>query len=114
MKNVRVVTFIAVLLCGSYAFAQQTDASVSGTVTDPTGAHIVAAIVTALNTATGTATPATTNEAGIYAMPGLRPGTYTFTAEHPGFRKSVESGVVLEVGTVITLNLGLELGQTSE
>ncbi len=114
MKNVRVATFIAVLLCGSYAFAQQTDASVSGTVTDPTGAHIVAAIVTALNTATGTATPATTNEAGVYAMPGLRPGTYTFTAEHPGFRKSVESGVVLEVGTVITLNLGLELGQTSE
>jgi hypothetical protein len=114
MKNVRVATFLAVLLGASYALAQQTDASVSGTVTDPTGAHIVSAIVTALNTATGTATPATTNEAGVYTMPGLRPGTYNFTAEHPGFRKSVESGVVLEVGSVITLNLGLELGQTSE
>jgi hypothetical protein len=114
MKNVLVATFVAALLCGSYAFAQQTDAAVSGTVTDPTGAHVVAATVTALNTATGTATPASTNEAGIYTMPGLRPGTYTFTAEHPGFRKAIESGVVLSVGSVLTLNLGLELGQTTE
>lgn len=113
MKNVRVATFIAVLLCGSYAFAQ-TDANVSGTVSDPTGAHVVAATVTALNVATGVATPVTTNEAGIYTMPALPPGTYTFTAEHPGFRKSVESGVILETGTVMNLNLGLELGQTSE
>jgi Carboxypeptidase regulatory-like domain len=104
---------VCALLFGSVAFAQ-TDASVSGTVTDPTGAHIVAAIVTALNTNTGIATPATTNEAGIYTMPSLLPGKYTFSVEHPGFRKSVTNDVELQVGTVLTMNLGLELGSTTE
>jgi hypothetical protein len=114
MKNVRVATFLGALLLGAFGYAQQTDATVSGTVTDPTGAHVVAAIVTALNANTGVATPATTNEAGIYTMPQLTPGKYNFTAEHPGFRKSVISDVELQVGTVLVLNLGLELGQTTE
>jgi Carboxypeptidase regulatory-like domain len=116
MKNLlraSLLSVCALLMSWSVAFAQ-TDAKVSGTVTDPTGAHIVAAIVTALNTATGTSTPATTNEAGVYTMPSLLPGKYTFTAEHPGFRKSVTNDVELQVGTVLTMNLGLELGQTSE
>ncbi len=114
MKNVRVATFLGALLLGAFGYAQQTDATVSGTVTDPTGAHVVAAIVTAFNANTGVATPASTNEAGIYTMPQLTPGKYNFTAEHPGFRKSVVSDVDLQVGTVLVLNLGLELGQTTE
>jgi hypothetical protein len=114
MKNLRAVSLcVSALLCVSAAFAQ-TDARVSGTVTDPTGAHIVAATVTALNVATGVAATAMTNEAGVYTMPSLLPGKYTFTAEHPGFRKSVTNDVDLQVGTVLTMNLGLELGQTSE
>lgn len=92
----------------------QTEASVSGTVTDPSGAHVVGATVTALNVATGVAVPVVTNEAGVYTMPQLPPGTYTFTAEHPGFRKAAVNDVTLQVGTVMTLNLGLELGQTTE
>src|ERR1043165_7971861 len=108
---------VALLLCplvlGTLAFGQ-TDASVSGTVTDPTGAHIVNAIVTAANIDTGARTPAQTNEAGVYTMPSLLPGKYTITAEHAGFRKAVVIDVVLQVGTVLTLNLGLELGSTTE
>jgi hypothetical protein len=116
MKNLlraSLLSVCALLMSWSVAFAQ-TDAKVSGTVTDQTGAHIVAAVVTALNTSTGVATPTTTNEAGIYSMPSLLPGKYTFSAEHPGFRKSVTNDVDLQVGTVLTLNLGLELGQTTE
>ena len=90
MKNTLRALPLFALVFGSVAFAQ-TDASVSGTVSDPTGAHVVAAIVTALNTSTGVATPTSTNEAGIYTMPSLLPGKYTFTVEHPGFRKSITS-----------------------
>src|ERR1700733_7762844 len=114
MMNVRVATLLGSLLFGGVLYAQQTDATVSGTVTDPTGAHVVAAVVTALNTNTGVATPASPNEEGVYTMPQLPPGKYNFTAEHPGFRKSVLSDVELQVGAVLTLNLGLELGQTTE
>jgi hypothetical protein len=108
---------VALLLCplflGSFAFGQ-TDASVSGTVTDPSGAHVVNAIVTATHVETGTRTPVRTNEAGVYTMPSLPPGKYTFNAEHPGFRKAVLNDVTLQVGSVFTLNLTLELGSTSE
>lgn len=98
--------WVSILLALATSFAvAQTEASVSGTVTDPSGAHVVGATVTALNQATGITTPAVTNEAGVYTMPQLPPGKYNFTAEHPGFRKSVVNDVELQVGTVMTLNM---------
>jgi len=114
MKNVHVVTFLAGMLLSASVAMAQTEANVSGTVTDPSGAHVVGATVLARNASTGVAVPAQTNEAGVYTMPALPQGTYTFTAEHPGFRKSVIDNVVLQVGTVLTLNMALELGQTTE
>src|SRR5258706_11332455 len=107
----------ALLLCplfwASFVFGQ-TEASGSGTVTDPSGAHIVNAVVTATNIETGTRTPVQTNEAGVYTMPSLLPGKYIFNAEHPGFRKAVLNDVTLQVGSVFTLNMTLELGSTRE
>ncbi len=105
---------IAVLLfAGALAFAQ-TQASVSGTVTDPSGANIVNANVTALNVDTGITTTAVTNEAGIYVFPSLAPGKYRFTAEHMGFRQAAVSDVEVSIGAKLTVNLPLELGQTTE
>ncbi len=92
----------------------QSDATVSGTVSDPSGAPVAGANVTALNIATGVVTPTVTNQAGIYTMPQLPPGRYTFTAEHAGFRKAVTNNLELQVSAVITLNMNLELGQTTE
>ncbi|HWZ32507.1 MAG TPA: TonB-dependent receptor [Bryobacteraceae bacterium] len=83
-------------------------------MTDPSGAHVVNAIVVALNVSTGVRAPVQTNEAGVYTMPSLQPGKYTFTAEHAGFRKAVLSDVELQVGTVLTLNMTLEIGSTTE
>jgi hypothetical protein len=102
------------LLFASFAFAQGTEATVSGTVTDPSGAHVVGANMTATNVATGVTLTATTNEAGIYVFPALPPGQYRVTAEHAGFRKATITDVELAVGSHITVNLGLELGQTTE
>jgi hypothetical protein len=107
---------VAALLCAVFASvaSAQTDATVSGTITDPSGAHIANALVTARNVDTGVATTATTNEAGAYTMPALIPGTYQFTAEHPGFRKAVTDGVILQVASILTINMPLEIGQPSE
>jgi hypothetical protein len=104
---------VVLFLASALAFAQ-TDATVSGTVTDPTGAHIVNASVTALNTATGIVTTTPTNQAGVYVFAALSPGQYRLTVEHGGFRKAVISDVTLDVGSQITVNIPLELGQTSE
>src|ERR1700756_4205852 len=103
MGKFHVALVIGALFFASIAFGQQSDAVVSGTVTDPSGAHIVNASVTAANVETGLRTPVQTNEAGVYTMPALSPGKYTFTAEHAGFRKAVLNDVVLQVGSVLTL-----------
>ncbi len=103
---------ICALFGASMAFGQ--NASVSGTITDPSGAQISGAKVSALNTDTGATAPGKSNDSGVYVFPGLQPGKYTFTAEHPGFRKAVISDVVLDIGSQLTVNMGLQLGQASE
>jgi carboxypeptidase family protein/TonB-dependent receptor-like protein len=105
---------VLVLFLGSFLSFAQTDATVSGTVTDPTGAHVVEVKVTALNIATGIVTMTRTNEAGVFVFPALQPGMYRFTAEHSGFHNAVANDVALEVGSKLTLNLPLELGTTTE
>jgi len=92
----------------------QTDATVSGTITDPSGAHVGSATITAVNTGTGATAVVQSNEAGIFVFPALTIGTYRFTAEHPGFRKADIPDVVLAVGSQLTVNIPLELGQTTE
>ena len=106
------VRLLSMILFASAVFAQ-TDATVSGTVTDPSGAHVVGAAVIALNIDTGVSTSVVTNQAGVYAT-HLPPGKYTFSAEHPGFRKAVVNAVELQVAAVLVVNMGLELGQTTE
>jgi len=108
-----VAPVLCVLLFAALASAQ-TNATVSGAITDPSGAHIIAATVTARDVDTGVATVVTTNESGIYSMPSLLPGKYQFTAEHPGFRKAVIDNVILQVAGVLTLNMPLEIGQATE
>ena len=108
--------FLAVLCCSLFgataAFGQ--DASVSGTITDPSGAQIAGASVSALSVDTGVSTPGTSNQSGVYVFAALRPGKYTFSADHPGFRKAVISDVTLDIGARLTVNMGLQLGQASE
>src|SRR6266404_7874633 len=115
----RFASVCAYLLVGCVLFvagvcAQSTDATVSGTVVDPSGAHVVNVKVIALNAATGAATTRFSNAAGVYVFPALPPGSYRFTAEHPGFRQTVIGDVELAVGAQVTLNLALQLGQTTE
>ena len=72
------------MLCSS-ALGQNVTGSITGVVTDPSGAVVVGATVTAQNTETGVATTAQTNEAGIYTIHFLPIGSYTLTVEAKGF-----------------------------
>jgi len=110
---IRISWILALILVSVSAFAQ-TDATVSGTVVDPSGAHVAGATVTAVNTATGLQFTAQTNDAGIYVFAALPPGNYRFTGEHSGFRKATLPEVVLAVGSNLTVNMSLEIGQTTE
>src|ERR1700749_4683392 len=97
--------FVLFLVFASFALAQGTEATVSGTISDPSGAHIVGATVTATNIDTGVSVVASSNEAGIFVFPSLPPGKYRVVAEHAGFRKGTISDITLAVGAQLSVNI---------
>jgi hypothetical protein len=103
-----------VFLFALLASAQGTDAVVTGTVLDPTGAAMPDTSVTALNTGTGVSKTVKSDSAGIYEFPTLPPGTYTLSADKTGFKKYVLAGLTLRTGDHVQQNLKLEVGATSE
>lgn len=91
------------------AFAQGTNATLTGTVTDSNQAAVPGATVTATNINTGLTFTATTNESGVYGFPSLQPGQYRVSAEKTGFKKLLYNEVKLELSDRITLNFPLEV-----
>ena len=98
-----------VLVAAISAFPQGTNATLSGTVVDPSGARVVGAQIAAENTRTGVALTGVTNEAGVYSFSGVQPGTYRMTAEAAGFRKYVLNDVLVEVAARLNINFSLVL-----
>ncbi|MBI3207657.1 MAG: carboxypeptidase regulatory-like domain-containing protein [Candidatus Solibacter usitatus] len=102
------------LLFTCLAAAQGTDAALSGTVADQTGAAVPGATVTVTNTRTGVEIASTANNAGVYLFPSLLPGVYRIQAGHAGFKKYVLNEVSLGLGERLTINLPMELGAVAE
>jgi Carboxypeptidase regulatory-like domain/TonB dependent receptor/TonB-dependent Receptor Plug Domain len=96
------------------ANAQVVGATLSGTVTDQSGALLSGTHLSIRNLATNVLTDATTNVDGFYSVPNLLPGTYDVTVSTPGFATEVRRGVTLTVGAQQVLNLSLRVGAVSE
>src|SRR5436190_21942550 len=86
-------------------------ATLTGTVTDTSGAVVPGVQVTATNEATNIVASVTANETGRYLFPSLRPGTYKITATHQGFKQFVSAGVTLQVNQAGRLDIQLAVGQ---
>lgn len=112
-EGVRVM--LVVLFCaGSSMTAQEVRGTILGRVTDPTGAVIAGAKIEALNVGTGVRYSATTGQTGDYLLPFLIPGSYTLTSEMAGFKRFSRSGIVVRVNERITIDVAMEVGETSE
>src|SRR5262249_59617099 len=85
---------MAFLMCGS-AFGQETRATLSGTVTDPSGAAVAGAHLQLLNVQTGVQSRTESGQTGQYRFLFVNPGTYRLTFEMQGFRSLVREGVML-------------------
>ncbi len=105
---------IGCILSSIPAKAQVTGATLSGTVTDPSGSVIAGAQVDIKNLGTGIVRTVTTDSAGLYSAPNLDPGTYEVTSSAAGFSKAVQSNLTLSVGQQQTLNLSLKVGEASQ
>src|SRR5438094_473214 len=100
------LTLAMVLLVSPHAFGQTT-ATISGAVSDATGALIPGVEIKATNTATGQVRTVITNEVGRYYVAALNPGSYNVSASLTGFEVIVRSGITLTVGTESVINFTL-------
>ncbi|MEO6655503.1 MAG: carboxypeptidase-like regulatory domain-containing protein, partial [Pyrinomonadaceae bacterium] len=106
---------LALFMCQIAIHAQLTAGSISGTVTDVSGAVVPGASVS-VKGENGQVYTATTNGDGVYTIPGVQAGTptYTVTITAPNFKTSVVKNVKVDVATPATVNTVLQAGQISE
>jgi hypothetical protein len=95
------------------AWAQDT-ATIVGTVTDPTGAVVPGAKVTVSNPDKGYVRNLVSDSAGTYTAPKIPIGNYVITGEAPGFQRLVRSGITLDVGQTLRVDLMMTVGQVSQ
>lgn len=101
---------LAFVLSAGMLLAQLGRGTITGTVTDPSGAAVPNAEVTATNSATGVTRRVVTNSSGNYSVPLLPTGRYEVAVRAAGFKRFVTTGVVVDVATTVTLNPHLEVG----
>src|SRR2546425_6396116 len=96
------------------AFAQTSNATLGGTVSDSTGASIPGVAITATNIATGIVNTVLTNEVGAYQFASLQTGTYKVTGELAGFRTQTYNEVLLGISQQVRLNFTLQVGSVAQ
>ena len=102
---------IPVLLLACLSGWASPEASISGKVVDPSEAVIPGVTVVIRNVETGVRQMTTTNSDGFYSLPALPPGHYQIEVHHSGFRPVLRSGLILETGNAMEIDLKLDLGE---
>ncbi len=101
---------LAALLLTSPAFAQLDTATLSGHVTDATGAVVPNAQVKVVERETNFESLTTTNAEGLFRVPSLRPGPYRLIVIAQGFKQYIREGLDLQVGDNVSIDARLEVG----
>jgi hypothetical protein len=96
------------------AFAQSTTGTITGLVSDSTGAVVPQASVTVKNQATGAQAETVSSNTGNYVIPNLPVGIYEISVSNPGFKRFVQSNISLKSNDNIRLDVRLEVGAVSE
>src|SRR5215472_5695170 len=110
-----VCPFLFSVLCLAYVALGQTEtATVSGLITDETGAVVPGAEVRLQSVERGTIQNATTNNAGIYVFASVQPGQYQIRVQKPGFKQVDFLGLIANVQDHIEQNFRLQVGSVSE
>src|SRR5450432_2890348 len=114
IRSACVVSLAALAFIAVPVEAQVGTATITGTVTDQSGASVAGVKITVLETAMNFAAPSETNSAGIYRVQSLQPGTYDVSFQAAGFKRFTERGLLLKVGDLLPVNAVLEIGNITE
>ncbi len=112
-----IVMFAAAFLAPVFtspAFCQVLYGTITGNVTDTSGAFVAGVTVTALNTNTGIQRIVTTNNEGIYLVQDIQPGTYTITIAAPNFAQYRLTGVLVNPNQITRSDAELKVGTSSQ
>src|SRR5262245_9745072 len=107
------LVFLMSMFMAPVFMAQAPVGTISGTITDPSGAVVKDAPITIRNKATGFTRQTKSENDGAYSAPALPAGDYEVQVQAQGFRTMLRQ-VTVNVGTIVKIDLALELGQTSE
>src|SRR5215469_1053427 len=110
---VGILLFALAIVCAGRLYAGVT-ASISGTITDPSGGAVAGASVSATNVDTGVAATLTTNGLGFYSFQSLPLGKYTVEVQQTGFKTTRRIDVVLQVNDALVIDFALQVGQKTE
>ena len=111
------VAYLAALILLSVstsAFAQQGTAQIGGKVTDEQGGFLPGAAIVVTNEETGIFREVTSSSEGTYLVAQIVPGRYKVTAKLTGFRTNERSGLIVQVGTTLTIDLVMPVGGLEE
>jgi len=102
------------LLACAVLYGQEFRANISGTVTDPSGAPISGARVEVVSVERQVRYDATSNDAGIYLIRFLPPGTYTLTVQKEGFKRAQRDGLAAQGADRLSVDVRMEVGGVTE
>src|SRR5262245_47490307 len=114
MKRSLAALSLAFAVDSSMALAQTPTATVTGQVRDVSGSAIPGVRVVAKNVQTNIEREAVTSENGDYTIPLLNIGEYQVSVEKTGFKKAVQTGLILQVDQKARVDFTLQIGQVSE
>jgi len=111
----RFVLCLVALLSAAFCLnAQESRATISGLVTDSSGAAVPDAQVSAINLETGLTVKSQANGQGLYVIPYLLPGQYKVQVERAGFKSFDQGPIILRVADRVEINAVLQVGQMTE
>ena len=101
------------LLAGISGLAQSGRGTLTGSITDSTGAIISGASLDLKETNTGSGYSAVSSGQGLYTFPQLPPGTYSLTVGFAGFQSHKQDGITVNVGSTATVDVALQVGSAT-
>ncbi len=110
----RALLLLPALALAPASYAQDVRASITGSVTDPSGSPIAGAKVTATNLASNVSSNTETNSSGAYLTPFLPPGTYRVIVETQGFKRFVRENIILQSQDRPRVDVKLEIGEVAQ
>ena len=110
----RLLLPLALLAGWNLAFGQEVRSSITGRVTDTTGAALPSVNITVTNQQTGVEAHTVTDSTGNYTVPELDPGVYSVTATKSGFQKQIATGLELLAQQTLRRDVRLQIGAATE